>query len=127
MLPFFSDQPVFEPEATDAMTVAFVKVCQDLKLNGDAGVREAIAVRIIELAQLGERDPGRIRERVLREVRPDAAPGLGRNLRCERVRLHRMELGRKQCRIRTTDAAEKSYSFRAQKPKKSPGSRSSTI
>jgi hypothetical protein len=55
------------------MTEAFVKVCQDLKLNGDAGVREAIAVRIIELAQLGERDPGRIRERVLCEVRPDAA------------------------------------------------------
>jgi hypothetical protein len=28
------------------------------------------------------------------------------NLRCERVRLHRMELGRKQCRIRTTDAEQ---------------------
>jgi hypothetical protein len=100
ILPFFGDRLVFEPEATDAMTMAFVKVCQDLKLNGDAGAREAIAVRIIELAQLGERDPERIRERVLREVRPDAA-GLGRNLRCDRVRFLRMELGRKQC---TTDA-----------------------
>jgi hypothetical protein len=68
-----SDQPVFEPEATKAITEAFFKVCQDLKLNGDAGVKEAVAVRIIELAQLGERDPERIRERVLREVRPDAA------------------------------------------------------
>jgi hypothetical protein len=75
ILPFLSDQSIFEPEATNAMTEAFVKVWQDLKLNGDTGVREAIAVRIIELAQLGERDPERIRERVLREViiRPDAA------------------------------------------------------
>ena len=71
ILRFLSDQSVFEPEATGAMTEAFVKVCQDLKLNGN--VREAIAVRIIELAQLGERDPERIREWVLREVRPDAA------------------------------------------------------
>jgi hypothetical protein len=63
----------FEPEATGAMTEAFVKVCRELKLNGNAAVREAIAVRIIEVAQLGERDSGRIRERVLREVRPDAA------------------------------------------------------
>lgn len=72
-LPFLSEQPVFEPEATATMTVAFVKICQDLKLNGDAGAREAIAERIIVLAQLGERDPERIRERVLREARPDAA------------------------------------------------------
>jgi len=73
ILPFLGDQPVFEPEATNAMTEAFFKLCQDLKLNGDGGVREAIAVRIIELAQIGERDPERIRERVLREVRPDVA------------------------------------------------------
>ena len=51
ILPFLSDQPVFEPEATNAMTEAFFKLCQDLKLNGDGGVREAIAVRIIELAE----------------------------------------------------------------------------
>jgi hypothetical protein len=73
ILPFLSEQSVFEPEATNAMTEAFVEVWQDLKLNGETGVREAIAVRIIELAQLGERDPERIRERVLREIRPDAA------------------------------------------------------
>jgi hypothetical protein len=71
ILPFLGDQSVFEPEATNAMTEAFAKVCQDLKLNdADAGVRDAIAVRIIELAQLGERDPEWICERVLREVRP---------------------------------------------------------
>jgi hypothetical protein len=82
ILPFLSDQPVFEPEATNAMTEAFFKLCQDLKLNCDGGVREAIAVRIIELAQIGERDPERIRERVLREVRPDVArPWTGPALR----------------------------------------------
>ena len=82
ILPFLSEQSVFEPEATNAMTEAFVKVWQDLKLNGDTGVREAIAVRIIELAQLSERDPERIRERVLREVRPDVArPWTGPALR----------------------------------------------
>jgi hypothetical protein len=82
ILPFLSDQPVFEPEAMNAMTEAFFKLCQDLKLNGDGGVREAIAVRIIELAQIGERDPERIRERVLREVRPDVArPWTGPALR----------------------------------------------
>ena len=82
ILPFLSDQPVFEPGATNAMTEAFFKLCQDLKLNGDGGVREAIAVRIIELAQIGERDPERIRERVLREVRPDVArPWTGPALR----------------------------------------------
>ena len=82
ILPFLSDQSIFEPEATNAMTEAFFKLCQDLKLNGDGGVREAIAVRIIELAQIGERDPERIRERVLREVRPDVArPWTGPALR----------------------------------------------
>jgi hypothetical protein len=82
ILPFLSDQPVFEPEATNAMTEAFFKLCQDLKLNGDGGVREAFAVRIIELAQIGERDPERIRERVLHEVRPDVArPWTGPALR----------------------------------------------
>ena len=64
--PFLRHQPIFEPEATNAMTEAFVKVCQALKLNGD-DAREAIAVRIIELAELGERDPERIYERVIRE------------------------------------------------------------
>jgi hypothetical protein len=55
------------------MSEAFVKVCQDLKLDGDAWAREAVAVRIIELAQRGERDPERIRERVLLEANGEPA------------------------------------------------------
>ena len=88
-----SDQPVFEPEATKAITEAFFKVCQDLKLNGDAGVKEAVAVRIIELAQLGERDPERIRERVLREVRPDAARPWSRSELVRVAHLHTSRRG----------------------------------
>ena len=65
--PFLRHQPVFDPEATNAMTEAFVKVCQVLKLGGD-DAKEAIAVKIIELVQLGERDPERICERVLQEL-----------------------------------------------------------
>jgi hypothetical protein len=33
----------------------------------DQGAREVVALRIIELAQRGERDPERLRDRVLRE------------------------------------------------------------
>ena len=65
--PFLIDECVFDEEVTNAMTEALLKACQALKLNGDAGAREAVAVRMIELAQLGERDPERICERVLRE------------------------------------------------------------
>ena len=64
---------MFEPEATQAMSVAFDEVCQALKLNGDARAREAIAVRIIELARRGERDPNRLRERVLQDANGGAA------------------------------------------------------
>ena len=67
ILPFLIDECVFDDEVTNAMTEALLKACQVLKLNGDVGTREAIAVRIIELAQLGERDPERICDRVLRE------------------------------------------------------------
>ena len=66
--PFLRDQTAFEPESTRAMSVAFEDVCRVLKLDGDARAREAIAVRIIELARRGERDPERLRDRVLREA-----------------------------------------------------------
>jgi hypothetical protein len=68
ILPFLKDQSVFDPEATHAMSVAFEDVCRALKLNGDARARETVALRIIELARRGERDPERLRARVLREA-----------------------------------------------------------
>jgi hypothetical protein len=62
-------EPAFEPEATQAMSVAFEDVCRALNLP-DAAEREraAVAVRIVELARRGERDPHRLRDRVLREA-----------------------------------------------------------
>lgn len=69
ILPFLRDQPVFDPEATQAISQAFDETCRALRLKETAArEREAVAVRIIELARRGERDPIRLRERVLREA-----------------------------------------------------------
>ena len=69
ILPFLKDQSVFEPETTQAMSIAFDEACQALKLSDKAmRERETVAVRIIEWARRGERDPVRLRERVLRDA-----------------------------------------------------------
>jgi hypothetical protein len=69
ILPFLKDQSVFEPELTRAMSIAFDEVCQALKLSDTAvRERETVALRIIEWARRGERDPARLRERVLRDA-----------------------------------------------------------
>ena|ERR1700733_762097 len=69
ILPFLKDQSVFEPEATRAMSIAFDETCRALKLTDAAKrEREAVAVRIIELARRGEHDPARLCERVLHEA-----------------------------------------------------------
>jgi CO/xanthine dehydrogenase Mo-binding subunit len=60
---------VFEPEATNAMSMAFDEVCRALGIAVESvRERETIAVRIVELARRGERDAIRLRERVLREA-----------------------------------------------------------
>jgi hypothetical protein len=52
-----------------AMSLAFEGVCTALEIRPSASrQREAIAVRIIELARRGERSPTRLLERVLREA-----------------------------------------------------------
>ena len=50
----------FDPEATRAMGVAFEKACTALQL---------VAKRIIVLAKAGERNPDRLCEGVLKELR----------------------------------------------------------
>jgi hypothetical protein len=69
ILPFLTNDNVFEPEATRAMSTAFENTCLALKLT-DAAVREreAVAIRIIELARRGERDPARLSSTVLRDA-----------------------------------------------------------
>jgi hypothetical protein len=68
IIPFLGAGMVFDPETTSAMSVAFEDVCRVLKMNGDAGNREVIASKIIELARRGERDAARLRDIVLRDV-----------------------------------------------------------
>jgi hypothetical protein len=67
IIPFLQDA-AFDPSAVRAMSIALEEVCRALQVNGDQRAREAMAVRIIELARRGERDPGRLRDRVLREA-----------------------------------------------------------
>jgi hypothetical protein len=45
-------------------------------LNGDSSAREAVAVRIIDLANTGERNPTRLRDRVLHEAAMASHVGL---------------------------------------------------
>jgi hypothetical protein len=68
IISFLKGQSAFEPEATQAMSVAFDDACQILRLNGDERAREAVATRIIELARRGERDPARLRDAVLHDA-----------------------------------------------------------
>ena len=69
IIPFLKDQAVFEPEVTRAMSAAFDEVCRALDLgDGDSRGRETVAIRVIELARRGVRDPDLLRERVLWEA-----------------------------------------------------------
>jgi hypothetical protein len=69
ILPYVNNRSVFDPTATHALSVAFEDACRALNVPRTAdSAREAIATRIIELAQRGERDPTRLRDRVIREA-----------------------------------------------------------
>jgi hypothetical protein len=50
------------------MSLALADVCKELTLDGNANGKETIAVRIIELARRGERNPTKLRDRVLHEA-----------------------------------------------------------
>lgn len=59
---------VFEPNDIQAMSLAYEDICDALHINGDIRAREAIAVRVIELARRGERCATVLRDRVLAEA-----------------------------------------------------------
>jgi hypothetical protein len=60
----------FEPEAISIMTSAYAEVCRTLGLSGrDHPEADTVAKTVIEFAQRGERDPVRLRERVLQALR----------------------------------------------------------
>jgi hypothetical protein len=67
IVPFLSGR-AFGPEVTQAMGVAFDAVCRSLAIdNTGTGVVQPriVARRIIELAQMGVRDPDELRDRAL--------------------------------------------------------------
>jgi len=69
VLPFFRDQPVFDPEALRAMSAALDQACHALELPETAArERETVAVRIVELARRGERDAKRLCDGVLHDA-----------------------------------------------------------
>jgi hypothetical protein len=56
----------FEPETIATMTSAYADVCRALGLDDrDQPKADAIAKKVIEFAQRGERDPARLRDHVL--------------------------------------------------------------
>jgi hypothetical protein len=76
ILPFLRrDEDVFDPNDIAAMSTALDDVCNMLDLSGGPA-REVMALRIIDLARTGERNPARLREKVLREVSMARCVGL---------------------------------------------------
>jgi hypothetical protein len=61
------DVLVLEPEEMHAVGIAFDNLCELLQVRANS-VREAIAAKVMAHAQLGERDPDRLRDAVLREM-----------------------------------------------------------
>ena len=60
-------EPAFPPEVIDAMSCAFDAVCERLAIPETADApREIVALRIVELARTGERDPKRLRDKALK-------------------------------------------------------------
>ena len=69
ILPFLHrDDGVFDPKDITAMSMALDDICKELNLRDDGAAREVIAVRIIDLAKSGERNPTRLRDIVLHEA-----------------------------------------------------------
>src|SRR4051812_9529843 len=55
--PLLQRDGAFAPHEIVAMSMALDDVCKELQIYDDPAARETIAIRIIELAQRGERSP----------------------------------------------------------------------
>jgi hypothetical protein len=62
----------FNPEVVSLMALGFEKARRSLQLSGQKVVREAVARKIIELTQKGERDPVRMSEWTVKKLQSDA-------------------------------------------------------
>jgi hypothetical protein len=65
---YLNNDGVYSPDDIQAMSIALDYVCKALRLDGDAAAKEAVAIRIIELARRGERDPTKLGDRVVAEA-----------------------------------------------------------
>jgi hypothetical protein len=66
---------VFDYELTHSMGAAFDEVCRALSVERAAHeTRETIALKVIEIASQGERDPDRLRDAVLRALNTPDRP-----------------------------------------------------
>ena len=65
---YLNSDGVFSPVDIRTMSMALDDVCKALRLDGHAAGKEAVAIRIIELAHRGERSPTKLRDRVLAEA-----------------------------------------------------------
>jgi len=79
ILPFVKDG-VFDQKDITAMSMALDDVCKILNLQDDNSAKEVIASRIVDLARAGERNPTRLRDRILHEA------DLARNVGLDEVR-----------------------------------------
>jgi hypothetical protein len=69
ILPFLKSDLVFGPDETQILSTAFDQACQALRLSERAArERETVAIRIIELARRGERDPAKLSAHVVRDA-----------------------------------------------------------
>ena len=68
------DDSAFEPDAIEAMSAALELTCSALHVNGHIRDREAIAVRIIDLARNGVIDAKALSDRVIAETQAMRSP-----------------------------------------------------
>jgi len=60
--------PVFGPEEIEVLSAALDDVCKAVNIKDNDTARELVAMRIIELAQKGERSRTMLRDRLLAET-----------------------------------------------------------
>ena len=64
---FTAGNLAFDPQDIEAMSFALYEVCRALNISANTTAREPIALRILELARRGERNPDALQDRVLTE------------------------------------------------------------
>ena len=74
----FPPNASFSPEVISLMAVGFERACRSLQVSGQTVAPEAVAKKIIELVQKGERDPVRMSEWTLKNLQSNALPAFSK-------------------------------------------------